>query len=124
MTDSATLQAGVKAQPPARALLVAWAVVALLLATCVGVAWSYVRVFAPERRSAARAPVSQFDATTMRERTTPAAVGAEQAGLLQLGSRYLGQPGTEATAHRRSSSRRGAASFPAAPAPPRTHNGQ
>jgi hypothetical protein len=98
MTDSARLEAGVKAPPPARALLVVWAVVALLLAACVGVAWSYVRVFAPERRSAARAPVTQFDATTMREGTTPAAVGAEQAGLLQLGSRYLGQPGTDATA--------------------------
>lgn len=66
----------------------------LLLAT----AWLYVRVFAPERRAAAHAPVTAFDPSAMRAATTPEAVLAEQSELMALGSRYLGQPGMYAAA--------------------------
>ena len=82
----------------ARQVWVGTAVVLATLAALVASAWLYARVFAPERRAAARAPATAFDSRTMRAATTPDAVQAQQAAILALGSRYLGQPGMYATA--------------------------
>lgn len=81
-----------------RRALVGAAVVTVSLLALVATAWLYTRVFAPERRAAARPPASAFDPGAMRAAVTPEAVQAEQARLLQLGSRYLGQPGSYAAA--------------------------
>src|SRR3982751_526705 len=81
-----------------RAALVGAAVVSALLVALFASARLYTRVFAPERRAAARPPATAFDSRAMRAATTPDAVQAEQAAILALGSRYLGQPGMYAAA--------------------------
>ena len=69
-------------------LLVSLAFALVALSALLAAAWFYVRVLAPERRSAARAPVTEFDAAVMRQSTAPEAVAAEQQALLALGNNY------------------------------------
>lgn len=90
---SKSTQAAVVAPAPGRGLLVGAAVVLVVLGALLATAWLYTRVFAPERRAAARPPAAGFDSRTMRAVSTPDAVEAEQAAILAFGSRYLGQPG-------------------------------
>ena len=58
----------------ARSALIGAVVVLVTLAALVATAWLYTRVFAPERRAAARAPATVFDSRAMRAATTPDAV--------------------------------------------------
>ena len=71
-------------------------VVALLsLVLVVGLAWSFVRVFAPEALATSKPPATNYESRVMTEVVKPEAVAVEYEKLLAMGSRYLGQPGRE-----------------------------
>jgi len=70
-----------------------FAVILLSVVATVATAWVYVRVFAPERRATAVAPVTGFDPEPLRQALEPARVAAVQQEILALGPRYTGQPG-------------------------------
>ncbi|MGC4090044.1 MAG: hypothetical protein QM756_19620 [Polyangiaceae bacterium] len=84
-----------RAQQPSKALI-SGVFVALCLIGFAFLAGWFAHVFAPDRRASAPPPARAFDSTAARGFLTTDAVQAEQRAILELGSRYLGQPGVEA----------------------------